>query len=439
MTITIHRGTHEIGGTLIELRTESTRIMIDAGFPLFLNNQPIESDLNGKTQEELSAMGVLPPINGLYAGDERGFDAIIVSHAHIDHYGLYPWLHPDIPIYMSKGTAALIDISQLFKIVQQHQINRKLFIMYQPFAVGDITIKPHLMDHSAFDAAALEIFAEGETVLYTGDFRGHGRKGVCLDAFLRSAKKEADALLIEGTMLGRQQEQVRSEAELEDDFTKAMEINGPVYFQCSSQNIDRLVTIYKACRRSGRMFIIDAYTANVLSELRKLGNNLPSTDAHYPGIKVFFPYRQTMKIFDEIGKEYAYRFSRWHIGKEQISSIQNRICMMVRPSMLRDLAKLESMTGGVFIYSLWQGYRETPSQQKLEAFLRERGVDTLHLHSSGHASVPDLQRTIDTLRPKRVIPIHGFYPELFLDMHSETVVLRDGADFDLLKIKRLNS
>jgi len=34
MKLTIHRGTHEIGGTCVELATENTRILIDIGLPL---------------------------------------------------------------------------------------------------------------------------------------------------------------------------------------------------------------------------------------------------------------------------------------------------------------------------------------------------------------------------------------------------------------------
>ena len=49
--------------------------------------------------------------------------------------------------------------------------------MYKLFQVGDIKIKPYLMDHSAFDSAAFE--TENKTVIYTGDFIGHGRKAAC--------------------------------------------------------------------------------------------------------------------------------------------------------------------------------------------------------------------------------------------------------------------
>ena len=65
MTITIHRGTHEIGGTLIELQSGGSRILLDAGFSLIdAGNKPI-----------------LPEIAGLYKEDAPAFDGIIISHA----------------------------------------------------------------------------------------------------------------------------------------------------------------------------------------------------------------------------------------------------------------------------------------------------------------------------------------------------------------------
>lgn len=36
MKITIYRGTKGIGGTLIEVATDNTRVLFDAGYPLFL-------------------------------------------------------------------------------------------------------------------------------------------------------------------------------------------------------------------------------------------------------------------------------------------------------------------------------------------------------------------------------------------------------------------
>jgi len=203
MKITIYRGTKEIGGTLIELKSTHTRILIDAGYPLFLNGGPIDKDIEKLRPEKLIELGVLPGIKGLYSWDTKSFNAVIISHAHLDHYGLLKYIHPDIPVHLSAGTQKIIEISQKFKLIDYLNLQFNIFKMYKSFPLGDFKIKPFLMDHSAFDAAAFEISTEGKTVIYTGDFRGHGRKPKCLDRFIEQSAKQANLLLIEGSMLGR--------------------------------------------------------------------------------------------------------------------------------------------------------------------------------------------------------------------------------------------
>jgi len=240
-----------------------------------------------------------------------------------------------IPVYLSAGTETLIRISQIFG---KFELNIRRFTMYEPLKNGEILIKPYLMDHSAFDAAAFEIIAEGKTVIYSGDFRGHGRKSGCLDRFIDSATKNADALIIEGTMFGRLNEDVMTEQELEEKLVEMVGFRGPILFQASSQNIDRLVSFYRAALRLGKTFVVDIYTANVLYELRQIGNNhLPYPSVDYPSIKVFYPYRLTQKIFNEIGEKYAKRFSPCYIPKDKLREKQNNVVMACRPSMGRDL------------------------------------------------------------------------------------------------------
>jgi len=77
MKATIHRGCHEIGGTLIELATDNSRLLLDAGYPLFLNGKPLdfkEDDIAKKPPVELIELGVLPKIDGLYSWDKPGND-----------------------------------------------------------------------------------------------------------------------------------------------------------------------------------------------------------------------------------------------------------------------------------------------------------------------------------------------------------------------------
>jgi ribonuclease J len=303
--------------------------------------------------------------------------------------------------------------------------------MYQPFQIGDIEIKPYLMDHSAFDAAAFEISAEDETVIYSGDFRGHGRKPVCLDRFIEIAKKQADILLIEGSVLGRPDELMMTEQELEDAVVEWMTgSNSPLLFQSSSQNIDRLVSFYRAALRLKRLFIVDIYTANVLYELRQLGNNLPFPSPEYLNIKVFFPRRLTQKIFDEIGEEYARRFSKYYISRKQLKEEQSRIVMTCRPSMRSDIERC-GLHDGVFLYSLWNGYRISSYQQYFENSLKKAGFSLETSHTSGHASVADIKRVINGLDPQKLVPIHTMHPSAFSEFSDKTELKNDGLAFEV--------
>ena len=429
MKAIIYRGTHEIGGTLIELCTDNTRLLLDAGYPLFLNGNPIDDKVAKLPPEELLKAGVLPPIDGLYQWDTPSFDGIIISHAHIDHYGLLRYVHPDIPVYLSAGTKALIEVSQIFKICEPYEFNAKLFKMYEPFTVGDFIIKPYLMDHSAFDSAAFEIAAAGKTVIYSGDFRGHGRKAMCLDSFIKQAAKQADILFTEGSMIARSDEKTITEDELESSVVDELrEKSGIALFQSSSQNIDRLVSFYRAALRLGKTFVVDVYTANILHELHALGNNTPYPS--YEKLKVFFPYRLTQKIFNEIGGEYAKRFSAFHMPKEQLKAEQNNIVMAVRPSMQKDLERCH-LSGGAFFYSMWQGYRDSAYQEKFENWLKENGFNNIFLHTSGHAKVSDIKRLINELNPKKIVPIHTMLPDAFLDYSDKVELKSDGVMFDV--------
>jgi len=431
VNITVYRGTHEIGGTLIELKTKGSRILLDAGYPLFLQGNPIDNHIASLPSEKLLSLGVLPNIKGLYKWDTPAFDAVIISHAHIDHYGLLPYVHESIPVFMSAGTKKLIEISQRFKICKAFILNVHPFQMYRPFSAGDFRIKPYLMDHSAFDAAAFEITGEGKTIIYTGDFRGHGRKAVCLDRFIDHVPYGADALLIEGTMFGRQDEQILTEEKLENEAADMMNhCSGPVLFQSSSQNIDRLVSFFRASLKAKRLFVIDVYTANVLFELRQLGNNLPCPSEHYSNIKVFYPYFLTQRVFNEIGGEYAKRFSAFHMPKGKLNEMQNETVMLVRPSMIRDIEKCK-LRNGLFLYSMWEGYRSSEPQIKLEQMLQNAGFTAKLLHTSGHASVSDIRRVMADTKPKKIVPIHTMTPDAFAGISGKVETQTDGVPFDI--------
>ena len=160
--IIIHRGTKEIGGSCVEIKTDNTRILIDFGIPLVnKNKKPFDSNiLTKKTLEELKKTKILPDIKGLYKNKKKSIDAILISHSHLDHYGFLSFVHPEIPIYMSRGAKELIDITNIFLKKNLGQINSILVKHKETCQIGDIKITPNLVDHSAFDAFSYLIETE---------------------------------------------------------------------------------------------------------------------------------------------------------------------------------------------------------------------------------------------------------------------------------------
>ena len=102
--------------------------------------------------------------------------------------------------------------------------------------------------------------------------------------------------------------------------------------------------------------------------------------------------------------------------------------MLVRPSMQKDLERC-NFSNGTFFYSMWQGYRDSMYQQRFENWLDAHGMSKVFLHTSGHAKISDIQRMIDGLEPKKIIPIHTMMPNAFLDFSDKVELKADGELF----------
>ena len=60
----------------------------------------------------------------------------------------------------------------------------------------------------------------------------------------------------------------------------------------ASQNIDRLVSIYRACVRAGRTLVIDLYTATIAAATGR--DTIPHPG--FPGLRVYVPDRQRILV-----------------------------------------------------------------------------------------------------------------------------------------------
>jgi len=425
MKLIIHRGTQEIGGSCVELSTANSRIIIDFGMPLVnKNKERFDPDiLKGKSVKDLEELSILPKIEGLYKDEQCSIDAILISHSHLDHYGLLGYVHPDIPVYLSDGAKELVDITNLFVHRGVKNLNAKHIANKESFVVGDFKITPYLVDHSAFDALAFLIEADGKRLFYSGDFRGHGRKSILFDQMITNPVKNIDYLLMEGSMLGRGEHLYSNEEEIEKRIVEILKESETVTFLfVSSQNIDRLVSAYRACLKTDSIFVSDLYTAFILDTLNKISKGIPCFD--WKNIRVKFLKHDADTLAKAGLKELLYLYNERKIGMDEINEKKDRVLMLARYNSVfpRIVKKINAIQGAKIIYSMWDGYLT----EEFKTFCNEKGLLIEPVHTSGHAELEDLKNFAKALNPKKLIPIHTFergkYPELFQNVQ----ILEDG-------------
>lgn len=426
MNIVIHRGTKEIGGTCVELKTNNTRIIVDLGIPLVSarKDQPFDSKvLEGKSVKQLLGSGVLPAVTGLYAGDDPRVDAVLISHSHLDHYGLLRYVHPDIPIYLSEGARELIKVSDIFTPHRTGNLNVRIVSNGKKVKIGDFGITPFLVDHSAFDALAFLIEDDKARLFYSGDFRGHGRKSALFTRMVESPPRDIACLLMEGSMLGRGEQAYKDEIAVERGIKDVLESKSNIAFLfASSQNIDRLVSAYKACRKTGTTFVIDLYTAFILHRLGAKTKSLPQFN--WPNVRVKFFKFHADKIAEAGHEKLLYLFNKQKIEMEEIDRTKEKVLMILRDNSLfpRVVGHIRPIKGAQIIYSMWDGYLT----DKFQGYCREKGIAIKQIHTSGHAILKDLKAFAKSLNPTFLVPIHTFHSEQYGEMFDSVKVLEDG-------------
>ena len=174
--ITFYGGVDEIGGNKILLETENGTILLDFGRRMGLASKYYSEFLQPRSKNalrDLLRLGVLPPLNGIFAPHfidttqliedpanagklpmdkapdywntnevlpynpaSPGVDGVFISHAHFDHLQDVSFLDPAIPIYCTQETKilakAITDVSQTKVDQQFYELRRKQTIIAKP-------------------------------------------------------------------------------------------------------------------------------------------------------------------------------------------------------------------------------------------------------------------------------------------------------------------
>ena len=195
MKITFFGAAREVGRSCMMVEGKQAKILLDAGIKL------------GEVEEH-----PLIPNSML-----RSIDAVVISHAHLDHCGYLPHLFSngyDGPVYSLKPTLELVNVivNDYLKISKPKDVNKEgisriikhySFVEYhQEFRVKDFAIKLVPAGH-ILGSSMIEVREGEKRLLYTGDINLKGTK--LLDPAYTEYLK-ADTLITESTYGGNKDE-----------------------------------------------------------------------------------------------------------------------------------------------------------------------------------------------------------------------------------------
>ena len=415
MTLTIHRGTHEIGGSYVEIRTDKTKILIDLGMPL---------DYDKHTTEEQTEIR--------HNAEEwcKGADAIFLSHAHADHYGFFDLLPDETPIYATEESFAMLALDGILGDDPTKHLEKHPLTSGQSCEVADIKVTAYIVDHSAYGACAYLIECDGKHILYSGDIRLHSVKGV----LYRNLPKDVDYLLLEGTNVLRVKNNP-TERQIENQFVEAFnEAPDALHWVwCSAKNIDRICALFRACIRCRKTLVVDPFTANVLAAVAKLNPHIPTVTTAKQ-MRVYFPYYLTKRLLERNPESYIYSLEprKNKVSYDDFARSPEHYVMLVRPTAVSYLEKQH--IGPIrLIKSIWSGYWDEPSTERFRHWVEEHCEAVKDIHSSGHADTQSLQRIVEHIRPQTIIPIHTDSPSSFSALFCDYNIraLNDNEDITL--------
>jgi len=497
-TITCYGGVREIGGSKILLEDGATRVFFDFGIAFGRQEAFFNEFLRPRAARgllDLLALRLIPPLEGLYRGDlalpglwprfrsdphyrslTRGdgrlaVDAILISHAHLDHNGDLPYVNPRIPVFCTRASAA---IARVMQVTGQSSFERELTYInpriasksgdlvsdrqspYQARAhafldgplspnaeafwaqppgkkglkpapatgaattIGGLPLRWWPVDHSIPGAAGFAVLTSAGWVAYTGDIRFHGQQGDRTGRFAEElAALGPVALLCEGTHIHADTTLTEADV-ITNALRPARSAAGRlIVADFAPRNVERLLSFHTVARETGRRLLGQPKDIYLLEALHRVDPDAFPELSALPNLAVYADPKAAPRPWERALRE---RWASETVTAQQVSRDPGAYVLAFSLWDANDLLDIERTPGGIYLYSSSRAYddEQAADLDRLRNWIGQAGLtlygdpddpDRIPLHASGHAPGPKLVQFVKTVNPRRLIPIHTECPE----------------------------
>lgn len=504
VSITVYDGAETIGGNKIYVENEGRGVFLDFGMNFALRNAYFDdflSERDARGIHDFISLDMIPRIN-VYRRDLIPSDldlmvssfsrinpeAVLLSHAHVDHCGSIGLLNPEIPIMASATSVAIMkamrdigsaDIARdiaymsfrardgdgyLLKTEGNEYHGRKFccpdgcspelgeFLSQRPggqskrawkfdgcglLGAGEMDlpfeVKTYSVNHSIYGSLAYTLKADDASIAYTGDFR-IGDDAKQMPDFIGDAKN-ASVLIIEGTRTGREGDEEVTESMVYDQCRSTVDgVEGLVIADFSARNFERLETFRRIARETRRQLVITAKDAYGLYAIECADGTCRMNDLLvYNELK---DKAQSKYETDTLASQCPVTY----VSHRQISDNPGNYILCFSFFDMKHLLDIEP-EGGSYIYSACEAFTEEQEIdfQKLANWLKHFNIRPYGFeltdgalkfdkgyHASGHASREELEQVIDAIDPDVLIPVHTENKEWFKENWESTKQLNNG-------------
>lgn len=380
-------GLEEVGRNCMFLEYKNEVVVIDIGlqFP----------------EEETPGIDYIIPNVAYLEKRKQNVQAIILTHGHYDHIGAVPHLLQKLgnpPIYTTSITKAIIERRQedfpnspkMNVVVVKNGDDVKISNYFSAHFFG--------VPHTIPETTGVLMKTPIGNVVHFADFRvdyNDNDEPQGLEEFERIGKMGVHTFMVDSTnaeKIGHSLSEKTVERNLEEIFKAA---EGRIIVATFASLLTRIAEIIKICERIGRKVALSGYSMKTNVQIAQSLGFIKAKEG------TIIPIEEANKVKDE----------KLLILSTGAQGESNASLMKIINGEHRHI-KIKPGDTMVLSSSIIPGNER--SVQSVKDNLARQGAIVYHsalvdIHSSGHAPKEDLKLVMKLIKPKFLVPVHGYY------------------------------